>query len=117
MLAKRVGHRIMRAFGQAVAVGATDDVFKARAWSASPISSRGGTSCNLFAASGSRPCSNNPMKKLLRALRFPLCDAALVQEEGQLVMLFESFTHLKGRVILDDQLKPVSMALTDEPKK
>jgi hypothetical protein len=49
------------------------------------------------------------------AMGTPLRKAELMVENGKLVLLFESFTGIKGKVILDDQLNPVSMAITNNP--
>jgi hypothetical protein len=35
-------------------------------------------------------------------------------EVGKLVVYFESYSHLKGKVVLDDQFNPISMALTNK---
>ncbi len=36
-------------------------------------------------------------------------------EQGEVVVYFESYTHIKGKVILDDQLNPISMVVTSVP--
>ncbi len=45
----------------------------------------------------------------------PLRHVELNVERGKLVLLFESFTHIKGKVTLDDQLNPSSVTITDRP--
>jgi hypothetical protein len=42
----------------------------------------------------------------------PLRSAGLQVEDGRLVLFFESYTHIKGKVVLDEHLNPVSMTQT-----
>jgi hypothetical protein len=44
----------------------------------------------------------------------PLHSAVLQVENERLVLLFESFTGIKGKAILDDQLNPISTVITEE---
>lgn len=44
----------------------------------------------------------------------PLHSAVVEVENGRLVLLFESFSGIKGKVTLDDQLNPISMSLIEE---
>lgn len=45
----------------------------------------------------------------------PLRSARMAVEDGKLVILFESFTRIKGQVVLDAHLSPVSMSQTSKP--
>jgi len=61
-----------------------------------------------------RPILQTEYQTSYSAMGTPLRSAVLDVEDGKLVLLFESFTGIKGKVVLDDQLNPILMAITEE---
>jgi len=53
-------------------------------------------------------------ERIPQSMGFPVLHADLVVESSHLVLYFESYTHLKGKIVLDDQLNPISMVLTGD---
>jgi hypothetical protein len=45
----------------------------------------------------------------------PLRSVGLEVQDGRLVLAFESYTRIKGKVVLDDRLNPISMTQTGIP--
>jgi hypothetical protein len=45
----------------------------------------------------------------------PLRSVGLEVLDGRLVLAFESYTRIKGKVVLDDRLNPISMTQTGIP--
>lgn len=73
---------------------------------------------NYFTASNSnrtivdlKPLLRKELETQRSALGTPIRQAELEVENGNLTLHFESFTHIRGKVIFDDQLNPISMML------
>jgi hypothetical protein len=54
-------------------------------------------------------------KTVNSAIGIPLRHVELIVESGNLILLFESYTYIKGKVVLDDQLNPISMSIISAP--